>query len=175
MRVLIDVKSLLTNFMDQIGSLPTLFNDFHFLTPPTGGSRGSFRGQIWPKNDFLCHIIHLDHPKSPFKHYWPTLCTRYNTSRPFSMIFTFWSSPTGGHGGHLGVRFGRKMEFCAILSISITLNRRLNTIDGLYAQDLIPPDPFQWFLLFDPTHWGVTGSFRGQIWHFLLYYPFGSP
>ena len=78
MRVLIDVKSLLTNFMDQIGSLPTLFNDFHFLTRPTGG----------------------------------------------------------GHAGHLGVRFGRKMTFCAILSIWITLNRRLNTIDRLYAQDI---------------------------------------
>ncbi len=97
-------------------------------------------------------------------HYWPTLWTRYDPSRPFSMIFTFWSCPLGGHGGHLGVRFGRKMTFCAILSICITLNRRLNTIDRLYAQDIKPPDAFQWFLLFDPTHWRVTGSFRGQIW-----------
>ena len=73
--------------------------------------------------------------------------------------------------------FAEEMTFSAKYSISILLNRCLNTIDRLYTHDIIPPDPFQRFSLFDPTHWGVRGSFRGRFGrklHFLLYYPFGS-
>ena len=70
---LIDVRTQLVDFMRKIDYPPTIFNDFHFLTPPTGGSRGSFRGQICPKNGvFLLYY--------PFGSPWQGKCSNKLTN-----------------------------------------------------------------------------------------------
>ena len=56
----------MTNFVHYLDTLPTLFNDFHFLTEPTGVPPWLFPGQIWPKNDIFFKLVHLDSPKSMF-------------------------------------------------------------------------------------------------------------
>ena len=43
-RVLIDAKTLSIDFAHKVGPLPTVFNNFRFLTPPTGGVTGVICG-----------------------------------------------------------------------------------------------------------------------------------
>ena len=49
-----------------------------------------------------------------------------------------------------------------MLPIAIDLNRRLNTINGLQAQDMDNEKPFQEFSDFQPGHWGVTEVISGD-------------
>ena len=55
----------------------------------------------------------------------------------------------------------QKYMIFQLFALKITLNRCLNTIYRLWAQDRIHSDPFDQFSDFDPSHRGVTGVIWG--------------
>ena len=137
--------------MYQIGCLPTIFNNFHFIKTPNWVSTGSLVGLIGPKNWTFRHLWFVNLFRYAFINvrtlsldivrkieYHPTMINNFLTLKP----------PTGTQWGHLWDWFDQKIECSDIFGYQIYASISVRT---LWTLNRIPSQHHQQFSVFKPA------------------------